>query len=121
MRHPRSFSHFGLLGLALVVLIAAFRPGSDAGVVHACTGGPGAFHDTAVDSDLIVVAQAVSVGGPENTAPAVTPMPTPDWGGEKPPATTYDVDLQGIGAELNVLQAIGTVPVEIDVDTETRE
>ena len=121
MRYLRSYSLLALPAIALIVLIAAIRPGTDARLAFACTGGPSAFHDTAVDSDLIIVAEAVEVGGPENAAPTVTPMPTPDWGGQPPPVSTYEVELQGIGAELRVLQAIGTVPVKLDVDTETRE
>ena len=121
MQQIRSFLPLALIVLTLAALIAAFRPGSGTRIAFACTGGPGPFHDTAVDLDLIVVAQAVEVGGPENAAASVTPMPTPDWGGQAPPVTTHEVDLTGISAELEVLQAVGTVPVKLDVDTETRD
>lgn len=120
MRNVGIWWVIGLTGLVVAVFFAVLRPGGEVRVAYACTGGPGPFHETAVQSDLIVVARAVEVGGPENAAPTLTPEPTPDWGGSTPPVTSYDVDLTGIGAELQVIQAVGTVPVKLDVDTETR-
>jgi hypothetical protein len=105
--------------------IAAFGSSFHSRPVYACTGGPGQFQHMVARPEsgpnwrsAIAVVTAIEVGGPENTAPAVTPdhlAGTPFPLAASP--TPSGFDLTGIGATLQVERAIvGDLAAQVEVD-----
>jgi hypothetical protein len=110
----RSVSLLILASLSIVLATRANAPRP----AYACTGGPGPFQEYAAYADAVAVVVAESVGGPDNSAPPITPSAAVPAATPGPPL----FDLTSLGAHLRVVQTVaGDLPVEFDVDAYTRE
>jgi hypothetical protein len=97
--------------------------GDEPRTAFACTGGPGAFEREVRDSVGVVVVEVIAVGGPEVTAPTVTPTPvgTPFVPLPSAVATPRIPPLLGVGARLRVERVLaGDLGKEFDIDTARR-
>ncbi len=114
-----------LAAFAVLAAVLNFGPVSTPEPAFACTGGPGPFEEFAANAGAIVIAEAVTVGGPENTAPTATPTPMTSSTPEpfpSPAGTPQTINLAGIGATLRVIQTVaGDPPASIDVDAGSRQ
>ncbi len=134
----------GSLALCLAVIGAIVLNTDRAPTAIACTGGgPGGLEELA-QLPFIFSAQALTVGGPLNSAPTVTPTSSPVPSATPPVAagattavapspvspplgvtpvlpSVSAVDLTGIGATLRIVRAYAGAPgATVEVDSATR-
>jgi hypothetical protein len=104
-----------VVALAILVVVTTGAPLRPSTPAYACTGGPEPLEDYISRSDTIAIIDVLSVEGPENLAPILTPT------GNATPAPGSELDLTGYGAHVQVSQLIkGSVPLKFDLDTNTR-
>jgi len=120
------------LVIAAIVVAPALAIGLRPQPASACTGGGGAFDESARSAPMIVIVEAVEVGDATNRAPTVTPTATPTVTATTPagtattPPTPADaplptaapvaLDLAGIGATFRLVQSLaGPAPSRIEL------
>src|SRR5688572_7707064 len=109
-----------IVGLALVIAVSALalsRLNTPPRPALACVIDNVPLEYAAREADAAAIVLVESAGGPENSAPPVTPVPPRNPNDQR----TAPVDLRGYGATVRMYEPIfGALPSQFEVDMELR-